>query len=330
MDTERLPIEAASIPEGVRIEGQEEDEPVVERQTERKPRDEAPKGTYHLRVNHNDFTVSRDELLRYAQLEPGEDEGISDVTLVRIAQKNLAADLRLDEVKQAEQRLRAARNSSSHQDDMDTLQTAERTNQPQPTGTPAEDEADLIDKIQLGDKGEALDALRKVVGSVVNGVSKGNAIENGRTRLVQAFNDFSPKAESLKDEIIRDAYASTTKREMVRELSSIGVSPAELAHAPDETIEAAYCSAVGQGYKVRPPAQLLEDAYGAVQQRFGRQSGSEAEPPATQSRIEAKRGLVQQPARSDMQVSPAAQQPKRGSQVLRDPNGPYARRFNRG
>ena len=333
MDTERLPIESASIPDGVRFEGQDEDEPVVERQPERRPQEEAPKAAYHLRVNHNDFTVSRDELLRYAQLEPGEDEGISDVTLVRIAQKNLAADLRLDEVKQAEQRLRAARNSSSHQDDLDTLQPVRQSHQAQPTGTPAEDEADLIDKIQLGDKGEALDSLRKVISSVVDGRTKQNAIHTGDRQFAEAVEQFAPKAKEIfEDAVLTDLYASTTKREMLDELASIGVSDAELAMVRNNEalLQKAYAGAVGQGFKVRTPAKLLDDALAKVQQKIGRQQPSEAEPPAAQSRIEAKRGLVQQPARSDNQVSPAAQQPKRGSQVLRDPNGPYARRFNRG
>src|SRR5271170_3343486 len=60
------------------------------------PPAEPPK-TYLLKVDGNQFSVSREELLRYAEIDAADAEQFSEVSLQRLAQKQIAASNRLAE-----------------------------------------------------------------------------------------------------------------------------------------------------------------------------------------------------------------------------------------
>ena len=115
--------------------------------------------TYSLKVDGNQFTVSREELLRYAEIDAADAEQFSEPSLVRLAQKQIAASNRLAE-------------ANALKDQARRTQQPEPAPRPAPTPSPARtpDPAlvNAIEKIQLGDPEEAARALQAVFDAGVN------------------------------------------------------------------------------------------------------------------------------------------------------------------
>jgi hypothetical protein len=119
--------------------------------------------TFKLKVLGNELSVTFDELAKQAGLEPDEAKDLPKASLIRLAQKNAAADAYLDEAKATVKSARTARAPG------DTQPEAERTTTPvrkeaDPSGEPndGEDEADqpdeyadIVKEIQFGDEKEA-------------------------------------------------------------------------------------------------------------------------------------------------------------------------------
>jgi hypothetical protein len=108
---------------------------------------------YTLKVDGNQFSVSGEELLRYAEIDESEAGEFSEPALIRLAQKQFAASNRL-----------AQANALKDQARRQTPQAPAPQEQPRPAPQAPSGRADpalvaAIEKIQLGDPEEAARAL---------------------------------------------------------------------------------------------------------------------------------------------------------------------------
>ena len=175
-----LNIDPESIPEGVDVDALEEDQPIT---AGRKPTpaintDGGGQGL-RLKVDGQEFTVSREDALRYAGLSPEDAEGIPDTALARSAQINIAAEQRLERAKQQRGGEPAPLPSGDHTGN-DLRDNGSRQQAPQPSSPPQEDERALMETIQLGDPEEALAAQNKLW-----------EIRERRTQQTRDMNEFS-------------------------------------------------------------------------------------------------------------------------------------------
>lgn len=285
------------------------------------PPQEEPEGgqdrRFSLKVFKNEFSVSKDELLRYAELTPEEADGLPEPSLVRLAQKNLAAQHVLEEAKAHERNTRFAAQSGGAQNQGDQRQQWQQPSGDQehaPRGSEISD--DELDMIQLGDKEEAKATLDKVIArraeQSVNQIIGKTMLEQRQAEVnreimsdLEAFSRQRP--EFLSDPIINAAHRDMLAREAIEDLRGIGV--------PEQNLQAAsvnpalamqlYQAARIDGYRTRSPSELFETAAKKVSDRIGHFQNHNA----ANQRREAKRSIPQTPARSD-----AGQQQDRGSQ----------------
>ncbi len=277
----------------------------------------AAKDRFTLKVNRQEFEATRDQLLAAAELSPEEAEGIPAAALVRIAQKNLAAQARLEEVKTLSQtaRLTARADAAPPAHQPPSQDAFPPPSQPDP----ADD--DLVEKIQLGDKDEAKKALNDFF-------DKREQARSHQARVAQLSTDVNSALEQFarvnpdiaNNELAADFLRTASVREAVNELvSKVGISEfekAQLLNNP-ELATRAYNGARMLGHDVAPPSEIFTRAGQKVRQAMNMAQPAAPTPqPATgfNSRVEMKRSLPSQPARSgSTQVSapsspPAAQE----------------------
>jgi hypothetical protein len=268
--------------------------------------------TYTLKVNRQEYPVSRDDLIRYAGLSPEEAVGIPDLSLVRAAQMNIAAEQRLAEAKQANAYRPAAPDALPHQGE-DQRHVAPQAEQRQP----ALDIKSAVQKIQLGDEEEAAQALLETVSALT---SEQLAQQRAADRMSQVqsqiesdLNSFAREnPDILNDDVMQAAHRNLIVQEALTDLARIpGVTREHVMQAMNNPAHAMqlYQAAVADGYAIRPPAEIFNAAAGKLRARFAPPAPSHADPQQPDPRTVAKRGLIQQPAHNDNgNQNPAPQQ----------------------
>jgi hypothetical protein len=283
----------------------------------------APSSGYQLKVNGNAFQVSREDLLRYAGVDEADASGLPDVSLVRAAQINLAAQMRLDEAKQASSGARAARAPGDTQPEQP--QPSQDRTEPQAARTPARVTREEVEAIQLGDPEEAAKVLEGIVAKVVDQRAHQRTIEQRANEIDQelrtAIADFGVKNPDLAaNDLALDFVRSQIVREAIADIEKVVVvqpdERAELLNKP-ELVTLAYKNARLQGRTLRTPAEMFEAAGARVRQAMNLQAvqpAPAAAPFPSQARLEAKRALPMQPVRAgamDQLSRPTAPQERR-------------------
>lgn len=296
------------------------------------PAPETPK-TYTLKVNRQEYNVPKDELIRYAGLTPEEAVGIPELSLVRAAQMNIAAEMRLAEAKQANAYRPAAPDALPYQGE-DQRQVAPQAEQRQP----ALDIKSAVQKIQLGDEEEAAQALLETVSAVTNErLAEQQAAQTWRSVQARIESDLQSFAREnpdiLNDEVLQHSHRSLVVTEALSELSRLpGVTREHVIEAmnnPTRTMQL-YQAAVADGYAVRPPAEIFNAAAQKLRARFGPAPSPHVDPQQPDPRTVAKRGLVQQPAHNDSgnKASAPQQQTQDRRAVYSDAIRQMRRRFH--
>ena len=359
-DGDTAPLDKFNIPQGMHVEGEDDDArhaaeearlaeadtgrqpPVRQPEADRQPA--AADKSYNLRVNRNDISVTRDELLRYAEVDADEAKGMPEAALISLAQKQLAAKQRLEDARSASQSARTAGAEPAYPSDQ--LQPdAERNPPDAPTGLSARSDAELMEIIQFGSPEEASEAHNIKTArtwSMLNAEQRAGAFDR---EVRSAITDFAEKHPDIaKDADLADMHRGVLLREMSREITSkLPKLPGHIAArvaTDQEFATKVYRAAIGDGHALRLPAQLFEDAARVVTSRFGKQdpapepspSGGDLrpEPSARESRMDLKRGLFRQPGRSDHvteQPSSQATGRRSPSETIRQR---YGNRMNRG
>ena len=318
-----LNIDAASIPEGVGFEGDDQisDDAAPARtpippavQSQNPPvgnpadRGNAPQG-YNLKVNGNHFSVSREDALRYAGLSEEEARDLPDVSIVKAAQINLAAEMNLTDAKA--QRRSAPPAAHLADDHIGTDQRANGSQPNQPLAASQPQEAELIEQIQLGDPEQALKAFdelsrRRQQQNTI--VQRAADVQRGIQTDIESFAESN--ADIAGDPFLADAHRTALVRGAVEELRRVVPHMVSDALVPQLTTNPqlalqCYTAAMADGFKVKKPIDLLKDAADGVRERFGgkrEQRDPAPAPTPLQTRIEAKRALVQQPTRSQFEA----------------------------
>jgi len=297
---------------------------------------------YTLKVLKNEFGVTREELLRYADVDEATAASMPDIALVQLAQKQIAATAILDEAKALRTESRTVARGQAPDPDRQQQQTsADPGSTTDQTGLHTKSDRDLMEIFQLGDPEEALAAKEILDARATHRRNATNALETVGRDVSTAIEDFAKdeaNADIVADPVRAGAHRAQLTLEVANDLKSL-VTPEQfnrIATDPRLAMEA-YKAARADGATVRDPARIFNDAAAAVRQAFGAKDtgghDTRVQPAATSAASERdamKRGLIRQPTRSDSPSSgaPAPRQERASaSDIIRNR---FGSRMNRG
>jgi len=351
-DGHTAPADRFNIPDGVRVEGDDDEAarlaeeadatraaPQAERPRAPVPATPSADGRYSLRVNNNNFSVSREELLRYAEVEPDEAGDISDISLVKLAQKHLAASSALESAKAEAKSIRSAqRTQPGHMPGQDEP-NADAIDQPAAEGLHSLSDKALIEKVQFGDSDEALEANRLLNQRQFERMSMNDRLAKIDAEIGSTINSFGEKnADIVSDSFLESAHRASLVNIVADEIAANakGMTTdmvAQLKANPQLAMQA-YKAARLDGLNVRTPTELFDAAANTVRTRFGKQPTPQREdqrdnPPPAASRTETKRGLLAQPRPESASIG-QQQQPARRQTASEAIRARFGNRMNRG
>lgn len=269
--------------------------------------------------------------------------------VLALAQITAASDNRLDEAKRLLREAQALRGSDktehppsgseeqeTHQDGR-TQDKGERGREHQPKRRLSPEQLKgIIERIQVGDSEEGVEALQELVEAVAprdDADTVGKVVEQRLTTIkteeeihnaLTAFATNYP--EIAKDEILADAGRTILRNELIKDLQSVGADQAEIDKIKHDAraLAAAQRHLRSQGHKVRSYNDLLEEVGKTMVTKFGiKRAAPNADPTpqkqtpptpssTTQSRVDRKRAAPQQPRAAGVRgQTPSA--PKRKS-----------------
>jgi hypothetical protein len=262
--------------------------------------------------------VTREQLLAMADMTAEDAADLPEKTLIKAAQITEAAKRRHENSKLQPFQGATPAPAAPPAKPAENMEPNTGQDSHEPTsGKPTLKEA--LEKIQYGDPEEAEAAFVSAVDQSVKTAlqatqhdARVQAINNENEHAIVAFSNENP-------DITGDPHASRfllteTTSEIINDLRALGAPEANLAPLylnPSQAIQA-HREARLQGYNVRKPTDILVAAGNTVRGQFGlnKETQGQTQPapavPSTNRRVEAKRGLIQQPQRSGNPV-PAAQ-----------------------
>lgn len=278
--------------------------------------------TYEVKVFGKSENVTREQLLAMAELSAEDAADLPEKTLIKAAQISEAARRKLENAKvQPFQSATPAPAAPAATPAETKAPTTGQDSQEPKSGKPTLKEA--LEKIQYGDPEEAEAAFVSAVDESVKTAMQATQ-HAARVQAINAENDAAINSFSdANPDITGDPHASRfllteTTSEIINDLRSLGAPEANLAPLylnPSMAIQA-HREARLQGYNVRKPTDILDAAGNTVRGQFGlkKEEPGQTQPapaiPPTNRRVEAKRGLSQQPQRSGNPVPAAAPVPQ--------------------
>lgn len=269
--------------------------------------------------------------------------------VIALAQITAAGDNRLDEAKRLLREAQALRGSAktehppsdadeeeTHQDDGTQDRGGTREHPPAKRALSPEKLKGIIERIQVGDSDEGVQALQELVEAVAprdDAETVGRVVEQRLTNMkteeeiqsaLTAFATNYP--EIAKDEILADAGRTILRNELIKDLKSVGADEAEIDKIKHDAraLAAAQRQLRSNGHKVRSYHELLDEVGKTMATKFGVKRASDNTDPnpppkatpqpssTTQSRVERKRTAPQQPRAAGVRgQTPSA--PKRKS-----------------
>ncbi len=247
-----------------------------------------------IKVNRQELNLTWGQILDACEMSDEEAEDVPDAALIRIAQKNIAAQMRLDEAKTLSRPGNTPQDAQPQQDQQTFTQDQ-----------PSEDEDDLIQKIQLGDASEARRAFDELFARRQRADRQQQIAASMQHEVGDAIESFGrANPDIANDPVAADLLRTLSVRESVNELRErVGLPEhecAQLLNNPELAVRA-YNGARMKGYQVRSPAELFASAGQTVRARLNMAApvGNSATPnPAPQDRLAIKRALPQSPASS--------------------------------
>jgi hypothetical protein len=283
---------------------------------------EAPK-TYTLKVRGNDVPVSsRDELMQLAEVDAEDASTFTDAALIKLAQKQMAANAILDEAKQAKKSARIA--DRADEGDTSPDPSAQDDDETPPARQPnqQDEHRKVIEAIQFGDPEEAGVALRDYLHRGVNEALTRNQIDNRvsavETMIESATRTFEEaNADLVADEDFADLlYNKHLVAEFKKDLRAAGLPQeridATLGNHISKAMQAYIAVAADGRVKLRTPDRMLADAAASMRTKYNRPAPNRERAPTAAAtpghdRIAAKRSLVSQPSRASVPQSTAVQ-----------------------
>lgn len=268
------------------------------------------------------------------------------------AQIAVASDNRLDEAKRLLQEARVLRGqdaTSQHQRDGDDDLNGQDDEAPvdakatnQPSKLDREKLRGIVQRLQIGDEDEGVDALSEVVsllaadsrpGVTREDIEREIAQSRLKSEMTAAGEAFQEKhAAIMGDQELREIAYGRIRGEVRADLASLGIDAQQLAGLNGEQLFTLHMNARAQGAKVRSYDKLFEKAGADVSTRYGALIQPAADPQPTQqtqqptqsrdvaqTRIDRKRSASQQPRTAGMrQAPPPQQQAKSRAEIIAD------------
>lgn len=299
------------------LKAQEDAAAADEAQRKEEEAAKASENKYTLKVNGNDVPVKdRAELVKLAEIEEDEAGDFTDAQLIKLAQKQQAANAILDEAKAARKSARQA----ARDDTDDTLSDIEAAN----TDHDDSDEdttqhqrpstyRETIEKIQFGDPEEAerafADALHRGVNEALTANRLSQNIATVETMIDRATREFeASNTDLVQDEMLANAlYNGALVGEFKKDLLAAGLPEEKvnfvLGNNLDTALKAYVTVAADGRVKLRTPEKMLSAAADVVRGKFQRPastpSRANARTPVV-DRTSAKRQLAPQPTRASV------------------------------
>lgn len=287
------------------------------------PAASAAEKRYTLKVNHNQFEVTRDQLVLMAGISNDEAADLPDSALVRAAQLVEASKARLAESRQ-ESPPAGRPGTPAHHAGADRDPTADADAPRSSTGTPHPSKRDLVAKIQLGDEDEAAEAIDQLFDLREQEKEAGRRAQTVGTTIDAAMAAFKDNHPDVVSNPRAMTLATVDALEAVKQnLVELGFDASKVATLNQEDTARAYREAAQAGYKVKPIDLILDGAAQSARSTLGippvtRQPtipepgvSPQQQPSAHASRTEAKQGLVQIPQRAGAAPSAPPAPPSR-------------------
>jgi hypothetical protein len=253
----------------------EGEEPTQARTPEPQPTRQPTPGAkrFELKVDGNTFQVSREELVRYAEVDEADAGSIPEVALQRLAQKQLAANARLEAAKREREASRTRRPDAELSGIPADEERADPDDTRQRTGRkPAAETVDMIRDIQYGDPEEAAAKVE----ALFEGQFRQRETQRSQSGILDEVNNSianfgKANADLASDDISSDLLRSQMVRGIVDDLRQHGITDAEATQLLSDHALAskAYVGARIAGLAVRPMSTILDDAGNKVRARFG-------------------------------------------------------------
>jgi hypothetical protein len=259
-----------------------------------------------IKVRSNEFELTRDQLLREAELTEEEAAGMPETSLIRIAQKNIAANSYLEDARNVEKEARRSLRTSPEHHGTDSDQNADDQPPPPPSRPPVAPEfKELVEKVQYGEPEEAAAALQQAVESVATRQQMARFRNEHGNEVAQALEEFqSTNSDLFADEFTAEFVGKAAERLIKDSLVKAGLRREDVERVVTSVDAAreAYIEARMVGYKVPAPKELLAQAGAVVRNAFNRPAAtSQPQPTApvlVDTRTVAKRAIPQQPQRA--------------------------------
>jgi len=272
-----------------------------------------------LRVNGADIQLSREDAMKAAGIEPDEAGDYNDLQIIKLAQKHIAADQRLQEIRNSARAVSADATATPTGQQQPTAPQQTQDAQHQGEEMDADEAAILAEKLQFEDPAEAGKHLSKFVEKQIQeGVKRAlsqQTIETRQTAVLSEIDDAIRQTVEDNSDIADDWAAATLVRERaveeaVAELAKIGATPQEIeALRRNGTVQQAYAAARAHGYQVPPATELFNRAVTEVRQVLNRPAPARQQQQQqqgvnlTRDRVAEKRTLVTPPAQSTSQTT---------------------------
>lgn len=304
------------------------------------PTQDAPK-TYELKVNRNTYTATREQMLEMAGLTPDEAQGIPDASLVRAAQINEAARLRLVDTKNTQLSEAADRQPPAPHPEQGNDHAAGNQDLGA-QGLSALSDTELLQKIQYGDEEEANAAFDE---KMARANSRQRQTEQ-RGRVKQTVDEALKRFEQGNPDIVQDAEAmefvtNFAVADFRSAMVKAGANPQMVSALSQENAAATYSEAVMKGFNLPPVDEILSKAEARTRQVLNKPKGAAPIPPLSQPaapqpqpsaydrRMAAKANLAQTPQRAGSQVQANQPPPTRENSRMTTLNQMRAARFQK-
>ncbi len=259
------------------------------------PADTGP--TYKLKIDRNDMEVDRATLLKMAEVDEAEAADYPDSALIRLAQKQEVARLRLDEARETNRRARSQPATETENGDGDT--GAPQTRQPSTTlGEPSEEDlGELARQIQYGEPHEVIEAQRKLTRIEIAQSEARQRFNSGREEARQALESFQSSnpdifADDTRSDTLAMRIAAEVAKEMGEKIPSLTTKEVADIRSNSSLAINAYVAARAAGHSLSLPGEILARAGQSVRQAFNLANpGQQREAPVLDRR-DRKQGLA--------------------------------------
>jgi hypothetical protein len=249
--------------------------------------------------------------------------------VVRRAQINKATDSRLEEAKRLLSETKAVHRNRVEELDERDERPQYHTPTPGATNSPNERMRSIVERIQMGDTDEGMQALTEFANAIPDAVRATMQAENDRAQMSAALNRFTARyPQVLQDPDLGMAGYTVLARTIREDLNRAGVTDEQLAAAridPNNVVALGHAAAAlrRHGHKVGSFEDHLNAAAGEMSRKFSIRPGNQAprsriaSPEEIRARLDQKQRSMQRPRAAGLRMeAPEPSRPKTPAEIV--------------